>query len=113
MRDQDGKGVLASNAGFLAYRPPSIAGAAAVDTVLPVRLHGRSRDRIDVDEDGSVYVADSGNYRVHRFTRGGGMARWGGRGGRYLSGWTVAPDAGLRDLALDRHGWVYVVESSG
>lgn len=32
VKDQGGKGVLASNAGFLAYRPPRIAGAAAIDT---------------------------------------------------------------------------------
>jgi photosystem II stability/assembly factor-like uncharacterized protein len=32
VKDQGGAGVLASNAGFLAYRPPRIAGAANVDT---------------------------------------------------------------------------------
>ena len=59
---------------------------------------------IAVDEDGNVYVADSGNNRVQKFSSTGRYIRqWGSMGDGLLRGPT--------DVAVDPQGTVYVVDS--
>ncbi len=61
---------------------------------------------VAVDDKGYVYVVDSGNYRVQKFTREGKfVAKW----GRFGSG-----EGEFRDpsgIAVDNKGYVYVVDT--
>ena len=52
----------------------------------------------DIDSDGNLYVADSDNERIEKFTKGG----------KYLSKMAVPGGGFLRGLAVDKNGNVYV-----
>jgi DNA-binding beta-propeller fold protein YncE len=58
---------------------------------------------VAVDANGNIYVADTGNNRIQKFTsRGGFVTQWGSSG----DGWLRGPT----DVALDPSGNVYVAD---
>ncbi|MBF0459720.1 MAG: hypothetical protein HQK99_17675, partial [Nitrospirae bacterium] len=67
-------------------------------------------DGIAIDSNGYVYVFDSGNYRVQKFTSDGTfVTKWGSAGtgdGQFTSNLGNAPG-----IAVDSSGFVYVVDS--
>ena len=66
----------------------------------------RSPNGIAVDASGNVYVADSGNHRIQKFTSAGGyITQW----GSYGSGNSQFQNP--RGIAIDASGNVYVIDS--
>jgi sugar lactone lactonase YvrE len=66
-----------------------------------------------VDKTGIVYVADTGNHKIKKiFTNGGSTTLAGATGGGFLN--ATGTDAKFntpRDIAVDRHGNVYVADT--
>jgi DNA-binding beta-propeller fold protein YncE len=81
----------------------------------PVRSFGREGSgdgelrnplAVAVDAEDNIYVADTDNHRIQKFTRDGKfLARWGSRGGE--PGQLNLPSG----IAVDRRGSVYVVDT--
>jgi len=60
-----------------------------------------------VDDNGNIYVADTGNHRIQKFTDGGQfVGKWGSKGGG--DGKFNDPSA----VAIDSSGYLYVVDTS-
>lgn len=73
---------------------------------------------IAVDDQGCVYVADTGNHRIQKFTAEGRfVTAWGQRGegeGRFLEPFSLAVDSQGHVLVLDAQtGWIQTFDETG
>jgi PKD repeat protein len=71
---------------------------------------------VAVSPSGSIYVADQHNHRIQVFTTSGGFFKWGGDGpgGGSWPGWGTGNGEfnGISDIAVDRDGFIYVVDAN-
>jgi hypothetical protein len=67
---------------------------------------------IELDEQDDVYVVDRGNHRVQKFTRDGRfLTKWGRNGGDGSSGSEPGEFDWPHEVAIDKHGRVYVADT--
>ena len=81
----------------------------------PAILAGINAEGIDLGSDGSIYIADSGNYRVRKITKDGIISTVGGTGNRGFSGdggAAVNAEIGyVFDLAVTEEGGIYLPDN--